>query len=102
MGVVLTSVRSRLADAEPESADRGAERDPGLEEESRAPDPEECLGVGHLAPQGRLVRRSGLGTIFVMPQFWNQWDLLELEIPVAWSSGTWMSMGTEVSRISLV
>ena len=55
MGLVLTSVRPRLADAEPESADRGAERNAGMEEESRTSDPEERLGAGHLAPQGRLV-----------------------------------------------
>ena len=57
---------------------------------------------GHLAPQIRLVRRSGLGTIFVMPQLWNQRDFLGPEASIPRSPSTWLSMGIKVSRIPLV
>ena len=102
MGVVLTSVRSRLADAELESADRGTKRDFSMEEKSRPPYPEKCFGDSHVAPPIRLVRRSGLGTIFVMPQLWNQRDFLGPEASIPRSPSTWLSMGIKVSRIPLV
>ena len=51
MGVVLATMRHRLADAEPQPEDRSAERKLGVETQSRAPHPEERVGF-ELSPRG--------------------------------------------------
>ena len=102
MDLDVTSVRSRLADAEPEPEDRHANPATGRETQPRAPHPEEPLGDLYLAAGHTLVRISGAGTVIVVSEPLQKWELQLAEAAISWYTDSWMPMGTTIRTVAVI